>query len=383
MSAKTMSAAEACEALGIQPATLYAYVSRGLIRSQARPDSRAKVYLVADVERLRQKKSLRHSPESGALHALDWGLPVLESSVSRITGGSLFYRSHPLEGLLGCEIEDLVRLLWQQPDWKPSAQAWPAFDAADSGTFERLQLGLLWAGTRDLRGFDLSQAGILASSGRILAGFFAEIAGRQAGDLLGHFAGLDRLRRELLRRLLIVCADHELNTSTFTARCVASARATPYAAVSAGLAALAGRRHGGSTRRTEALFRVCEQAPSVNAGLRQWLQQEPDLPGCGHRLYPEGDPRWQALEAQLLRDFGDHPVWLQARAIAEAYAELELPAPNIDFGLAIVARILAWPAEAPTEALVWFALGRVIGWLAHIQEQYGQEAQIRPRARHT
>src|SRR5688500_5047696 len=79
----TLTAAEACERLGIQPASLYAYVSRGLIRSESGPDPRSRRYVAEDVERLLQKKALRRAPENAAQLALDWGLPVLDSSVSR------------------------------------------------------------------------------------------------------------------------------------------------------------------------------------------------------------------------------------------------------------------------------------------------------------
>lgn len=380
---KTLTSQQACEALGIQPATLYAYVSRGLIRSFEQTETRSKGYSAEDIAKLKAKKSLRQAPESGAMGSLDWGLPVLASSVSTIVDGQLKYRGQPLESLLKLSIEELVRLLWQQPDWEPPAKVAQAGELAlqGLGSFERLQLMNLWYGTRDLGAFDLSRAGALASSGRILTHFFAEVSGRSSSEqagLLGYFAELDAPRQNLLRIVLIVCADHELNSSTFTARCVASARSSPYAAVTAALAALEGLRHGGSTRETESLFQLCEQSPSVSIGLRRWLQQGKPLPGCGHRLYPDGDPRWQIVKRLLDRDFGGHPALQLTEQVLTGFAELDLPPPNLDFALATAGRVIAWPE---TEPLVWFALGRVIGWLAHIQEQYGQELHIRPRAR--
>lgn len=377
---RLLSAPEACDLLGIQPASLYAYVSRGLIRSVPRPQQRTRGYAAEDVERLLEKKSLRQAPEAAAFKTLDWGLPVLESGVSQIADGRLSYRGLSLDAALELSLEAVVGLLWQQPEHRTAVHGLPAaaeLPLANLGAFEQLQLRLLWSGTQDLAAFDLSPAGVLASSGRILQLFFNQLSGSAADSLLGHFAGLDAPRRELLRVLLIVCADHELNASTFTARCVASARSTPYAAISAALAALEGRRHGGSTREAEALFSFCAGAPA-GQGLRRWLQQHPTIPGCGHKLYPAGDPRWPAVAGVMERHFGDHPDWRLAQQLAAGLAELKLPPPNLDFALAAAGRIIAWPR---TEALCWFALGRVIGWLAHIQEQYGQELLIRPRAR--
>lgn len=373
----TLSASEACEMLGIQAATLYAYVSRGLIRSQAQPDSRARVYQREDVERLAQKKALRGAPESAVLHSLDWGLPVLESGVSTIADGRLYYRGQALESLLELSLEELVKLLWNQDRlvFNDSIAALPqVFDQL--GAYERLQLGMSWAGTQDPGAFDLSPEGIRTSCLKILSSGFAWVSGCQSPDLLGHFNQLETRQRELLRMLLIVSADHELNTSTFTARCVASARSSPYAAITAALAALEGQRHGGSTRRSEAFLNLCEQSGSASAGIRRWQQQGESLPGCGHRLYPEGDPRWPLIAERLRRDFSDHPQVQLGLELADSLVQRG-QLPNIDLGLALASRVLAWPGS---ETLVWFALGRLIGWLAHLQEQYSQELLIRPRA---
>ena len=386
-----MTAKQACEALGVLPATLYAYVSRGLIRSHVEPrnsgkGARGKRYLAADIEALRHKKALRAAPERVSLDSLDWGMPVLASTISTIVGGRLYYRGLPLNDLQGLRPEALTALLWQRPTGE-LAQAWlppPALlpsalsPSAQLGCYEQLQMLILWAGSQDLRAYDLQPDAVLATSVRILKTAFAQVSGQtEASDLLGYFGELDPARLRLLQTLLLVSADHELNTSTFTARCVASARATPWAAVSAALAALAGRRHGGSTRLTEALFQHCERADSATAGLRRWLQQNETLPGCGHRLYPQGDPRWELVAEVLAQDFATHRDLDLARAIAAALAELGQPPPNLDFALVVAARVLAWPGA---EALVWFALGRLMGWLAHIQEQYGQALLIRPRA---
>src|SRR3954452_16075321 len=87
------SADEASPPLGISRASLYAYVSRGLIRSFASPhDPRERLYAVEDVEALVRRRTRLRRPAAAAATALDWGLPVLETSLTRIENGRLFYR---------------------------------------------------------------------------------------------------------------------------------------------------------------------------------------------------------------------------------------------------------------------------------------------------
>src|SRR5689334_468964 len=91
----TLSADEAVARLKISRPTLYAYVSRGLIRSDADPsDPRRSLYLAEDVERLVASKVRGRKPERIAESTLEWGLPVLESQITVIQDGRLFYRGH-------------------------------------------------------------------------------------------------------------------------------------------------------------------------------------------------------------------------------------------------------------------------------------------------
>ncbi|HTJ20774.1 MAG TPA: citrate synthase, partial [Gemmatimonadaceae bacterium] len=90
-----IGAAEATRALGVTRPTLYAYVSRGLIRSEPAPGvTRERRYAREDVARLRRRADERRNPDKVAAHALQWGMPVLESSITLIGGDTLFYRGH-------------------------------------------------------------------------------------------------------------------------------------------------------------------------------------------------------------------------------------------------------------------------------------------------
>jgi citrate synthase len=183
----------------------------------------------------------------------------------------------------------------------------------------------------------------------------------------------------LLQAALILCADHELNVSSFSARCVASAGATPYAVVGAGLAALTGTRHGGNTGQLEAFLAEARTPAGVPAALARWLRRGANLPGFGHPLYPDGDPRGQALMAMITARLPRSRGTRLARAIAEAVAALNGEAPTVDFGLVALAAALELPPGAP---LALFALGRTVGWIGHAIEQYATGQLIRPRARY-
>ncbi len=183
--------------------------------------------------------------------------------------------------------------------------------------------------------------------------------------------GLDDDGAEWVRRALVLTADHELNASGFTARCVASTGASLRAAVIGGLAALSGSRHGGTTARVEALWDGLARDDAPAPSLRRHLEGADGLPGFGHPLYPRGDPRAEALLAPLLR--GD-PRLRDLVAAAEALTGRR---PSIDFALVALRRRLGLERGS---AFGLFALGRSIGWIAHALEQRRSGQLIRPRA---
>ena len=180
---------------------------------------------------------------------------------------------------------------------------------------------------------------------------------------------------DLIRAALIACADHELNVSTFTARCVASAGASPYNVTIAGLAALEGTKHGGATARVDASWEMLRQTGDLRAALAERLRRGEVIEGFGHPLYARGDPRASLLLAMLPK--GKAATF--ARELVAAAKAVIGEAPTVDFALVALARALGLPNGS---ALTLFAIGRTIGWIGHAIEQYEANAIIRPRAKY-
>ena len=374
-----LTAREAADRLGVKLDTLYAYVSRGRLRSVKVPGTRQRRYRAAEVEALRDAGAIPRSAESEAL------MPVIGSSICLIKSGRLYYRGQDAIVLSGsATLDEVAALLWRgepaaDPNAEPSATSDPA---AIGGLIERCQIRLAILADRDLPALDLTRTGLIATGWRIVQALAACVAPAAASSgpvhrRLAAAWGLDRAGSDLVRRCLVLIADHELNASTFVARCVASTGATPYAVVGAALGALSGRRHGGASARAEALFDELARGGDPLGLMAARLARDEDLPGFGHFLYPQGDPRAAAILDALART-GPASLALIENAVA-AGTRLTGQSPNVDFALAAAARALTLP---PNAALGLFVIGRTVGWIAHAIEQYESGILIRPRARY-
>jgi citrate synthase len=384
MSKSYLSAPEAAAELNVSRATLYAYVSRGLIRSEPMDGSRQRLYRAEDVRGLRARKS-PNAEKTGGGRATAPDAPVLESAITLIADDHLYYRGRDAAQLAAvASLESVAGLLWNCGDREPFAEAPPPLPGlpAVAAPYARAQAILAAAAPSDLKALNLQPWGVACTGARLARLMTAAFVGGQPSEAPLHeqLARAWRVGPEIaniIRAALILCADHELNVSTYTVRCVASARSTPYAAVLAGLSALQGPRHGGETARVAALFD--EAAQSDESVVANRLQRGERLPGIGHFLYAEGDPRQKTIMKMLKTITPDNDAYKKARAIATEAEALTGMAPNIDFGLVTLQRALDLPPSAP---LAIFAIGRCIGWIAHAQEQYARPELIRPRARY-
>lgn len=387
-----MSAVEASRVLGVRRATLYAYVSRGYVRSQSMPgSSRERRYLREDVERLRRRTEERRDPDKAAARVLQWGMPILESSITLIDGNTLYYRGYDAVVLSRSRsLEEVASLIWSGRFEEVFSSAPLEVAAAgrrsddDLPFVARAQSMLAGASARDPLAFDLRAASVARSGWRILnlltrTATLSRGAAPTIEQTLAQAWGVPARGIDLLRRALILCADHELNVSSFTARSVASAGSHPYAVVIAGLAALEGTRHGGVSARVESMLASMRRTRHLGSALGERLRRGETLDGFGHPLYRHGDPRAAAL-FDLLRDRYARSAELAFVAeFADAAASVVRERPTIDFALAALVRVLRLPIGS---ALTLFAIGRTIGWIGHAIEQYATGQLIRPRAKY-
>ncbi|HJY84782.1 MAG TPA: citrate/2-methylcitrate synthase [Candidatus Binatia bacterium] len=395
-----LTAREVTVELGVSASTLYAYVSRGLIRSEPTDGKkRVRRYHREDVQRLKERKELRRNPAKLAEQALHWGVPVLESSITLIADGRLYYRGHDVLALAATRtVEEVAGLIWLG---NPEADVTPLFAAAngkipprclavrqhlfDLPPTELFQAVLPVAAAEDVAACDLRPTAVAQTGARILRLLTLVAAGREesnsdiAHTLQAGWAPEDPAAAQFLRTALILCADHELHVSAFTARCVASAGSTPYAVVMAGLAALQGVKHGMYIEQVEPFLREVGTPERAQVVIANRLKRGEQLPGFGHRLYPEGDPRGGALLELMAKVYADSPATALAHAVIEQARRVIGESPTIDFALAVLASVLHLPSSA---APALFALGRTIGWIGHAIEQYQLDQLIRPRARY-
>jgi citrate synthase len=192
-----------------------------------------------------------------------------------------------------------------------------------------------------------------------------------------------------LSKYLVTVADHGMNASTFTARVVASTGSDAVSAVVAAVGALKGPLHGGAPGPVLDMLDVIGTKERAEAWLEGELLAKRRIMGMGHRVYRVRDPRAAVLEAavaSLEKAVGTTGRLSLARAIegaatrllAERHPTRALRA-NVEFYTAILLDALAIPRTlfSPT-----FAVGRVFGWYAHIEEQRKVGRLIRPSSRY-
>jgi citrate synthase len=407
-----LDAREATALLGVKLQTLYAYASRGLIESVAGPSGRARRYARADLERLKARHEARSGHGPVAAGAMRWGEPVLDSAITAIDGRGPHYRGHTAAALAeeGVSFEAVAELLWvgQLP---PQAPQWPrpSFDLKalapllpeDAAPLTTMALLLPAMAARDPERFAAPREADVARARLLLATLGAALVpaptkpapakgkappkskGRGAAGIASALAtalGHGNVEATaLLNRALILVADHELNVSTFTARVAASAGADLYACVSAALSAASGPLHGGACDRIEAFVADIGKPERARAAVTERARRGEAIPGFGHPLYPDGDPRAVTL-LQAAEKLAPKASPLRTLlALVKAMEETDRGRPTID--TALVALCLALGARPGTAASL-FALGRCAGWVAHVLEQRDAAVLLRPRVRY-
>jgi citrate synthase len=401
---KGLTSAEAAERLGVKPATIYAYVSRGLLH----PERTSTGSTFDRHEVLQLARSARQPGGPGRVDGRrpdrserGSDAPAFITELTLIEGGRLYYR-----GLDAVELsrrrsfEETAGWLWSggwgsgEEHWAvPPAMADVLASVPDGATLvERFMAGVVAMSLRDDLRHDLTATGVAVAGRTVLAGlasvlpYSRAVAGGRRGEPMAVrvWRGLTRTARsgaglDAVSAALVLAADHELAPSTLAARVAASFRADPYAVVLTGLGPASGSWYTGSTGAPTEVERLLVDAAEVGPerAIGERLRRVGEVPhGFGMPLYPDGDPRGRELLGRLEGVGGPDRIELVHRVVALG-RERGFPPPNFDLGLGA----LSFCAEmAPGSGQAIFTLGKVAGWLAHAIEEYSSPTRFRSRA---
>jgi len=371
-----LSSEEAARRLGVKVATLYAYVSRGLLESHRDPASRGSLFERTDIERM--------AVRSRGARQTETRLATVTTRVTQLRQdeGPLYRGRRATELARQASFEEVTAQLWEDGsvgDWRaPDLGPCPL-----TQTLDRMRWALVMCGASDPLRADERRGAVARSARRVIASL-TDVVGPGSRDegtatpiaaRLAHRLGGSGPTAAAVNAALILMADHELATSTMAVRVAASTRADIYDALLAGLATRAGPLHGGASQQAYELLAAAERDGGPRA-LNDALRWHRRLPGFGHVVYLSGDPRFDALlelAAPLLS--------AERRGLLDQVVELaaahDVPPPNCDLALAA----LSWGTGMPSDSgRTIFAVARIAGWTAHYLEELS-ERPIRFRAR--
>src|SRR5262245_45932564 len=320
---------EALKLLKVRTQTLYAYVSRGRIGMRPDPDDpRRSQYRAADIGSLTRRRERGKRPAAIAASAIAWGEPIITTTISTVQNGRLYYRGHDVAELAqSATLEEAAALLWdssgpvrfrldgRRPQGRGTARERAFVALAAAAAAGHPVHGRLPAILREEAPFVATEVAVALGAS---ATSDAPVHSRLAASWKKN-----RDTADLIRRALVLHADQELNSSTFAARVAASTGASLAACVLSGFATLSGPLHGDATVRIRSLMDevVRTDARTVIAA---HLASGVAIPGFGHPLYPEGDPRALALLAAF-----DPPPAFDRMITAVKTASGQRP--NLDF----------------------------------------------------
>ncbi|MFI7632543.1 citrate/2-methylcitrate synthase [Nonomuraea sp. NPDC049400] len=394
-----IDAATASARLGVKPATLYAYVSRGVLQRRHSEDGRRSLFSAEEVERLARRGRPRNQPPE----------LVIESGITALGVDRPYYRGLDALELAGTsDFETVATWLWtadpaggseaRNPGsvpWRCEPDALVAAVAAQRGLpedllpLDRLQVITTVLGASDSLRYQLDPASVAATGRRMIAGLvdaLPQLSEPQGGSIA------ERLWSRLcprpatpalldaLQAALVLLADHELAASTLAARVAASAKADPYAVVLTGLGVLGGPLHGGASYGAERLLAEVAEPHQAAREIGERVRRGERIPGFGHSIYKNGDGRGGLLLDLVSEAAPGHERLVAGRAVLEEMRRRRLPERNTDFALAILTAVSGMVSGAG-EAI--FAVARVAGWLAHAMEEYGRGTLLRLRASYT
>ncbi|GAB3872540.1 citrate/2-methylcitrate synthase [Terrabacter terrigena] len=366
---------EAAQRLGVKRATLYAYVSRGVLRSERRPGQQESLFDRAQIDTMASSTRSPGGPP-----------PVLRfrsiaTAVSSQVDGDLLYRGTSLADVVALgSFDEAARIVIGSPVTQaiPHMKTPSAVDLSVLPLERRMPVAVQLLAAADPFASDTDPERVCRSALSTVRAAVALVAGRPAPpesstDLaplaLEALGGSPTTPADVaaLRVLLVALLDHGLTASTVAARVAASTRAGLHDCLSAAYAAMAGPLHGAAPVAAHAL--LAEGADPAGLVARS-LRQHGGVPGFGHFLYPDGDPRADVVLEALWRRRGTTRLRRRVEAVAAVVAERTGQLPNIDLASAAVLHALHLPAESGE---VVFQMARSVGVAAHAVEEYAEE----------
>ena len=377
--ANWITAEEAQARLGVKLQTLYAYASRGLVATSSDADDpRRSLYAAEDIMRLALRKSRGRQGAAPTEPALGWVEPSVTSTVAAVSDGRLFYRGRDVADFSDfATFEETARLFWQADDEDPFMGLAPHPQVAVGPDPKARAFALLaHRSAQDPAASGRTPAALRREAASVLTDLVDAVCGQARNgplhDRLAKAWRVEGLKTDMIRRALVLAVDQELNPASLAVRVAASTGAPLAASALAGLATFNGPLHGGMTAQVSGFMAEARRTSDPRVAAMQRLAQGLDVPGFGHPMFPNGDPRARAL-AGALRYADD------IAGIAEAVEGVTGLAPNLDFALVAMARTLGLPGDAP---FVIMMAARTAGWLAHALEQRAMNVQLRPRAQY-
>jgi len=392
---------EAARRLGVKMATLYAYVSRGLLVSHPSPTGRRRLFDVEEVERLARR--------SRQGKAVETRMATITTGITQLTDDGPIYRGlRAIDLATRYRYEEVAEWLWDVDsegavDVRPGPE-WVAMDLGrppEIGTSDRMRWAVVMAGAAEPLRSDLRPEAVIRAARQVAASMVEVLpaAGPAAAgsgetppvtgvdgepDLTGSMAErltsvlTPRPTADLVRAVnaaMVLMADHELATSTLAVRVAASTRADIYDALLVALGTIAGPLHGGASQLAYSLL-VDAQRDGPERALDDTLRWQRVLPGFGHTVYKHGDARFGVL-LQLFEQLARPDQVELVHSIVDAAADHDIPPPNVDLALAAISWSTGMPADA---GRTLFTVARVAGWVAHYLEEL-EERPLRYRAR--
>ncbi|OQD56362.1 citrate synthase [Streptomyces phaeoluteigriseus] len=391
---RRLTTKEAAELLGVKPETVYAYVSRGQLSSRRVPGGRGSTFDAQEVDRLarRNRRESNGSPGTGAEQSVRTRLTLIDQD-------RYYYRGVDATELAARHsYEEVAEWLWTgrlrtgATFTAPRASVEAARRAVDAlpehtGPTDRLRVAAISAAVADPLRFDLSQDAVLGAARGLIPTLVAALppklpshrdCGSLAQRLWGRLSWQPAAEAPLhvLDTALALLVDHDLAASTLAVRVAASARAHAYAAVTAGLGVIEGPLHGAASGLAHRLVLEVLDQGSAGPVIAEELRAGRRIPGLGHRLYTQEDPRARALFALLEEIPEAAPALAAARDIVATTARHTPLHANVDLALAVLTASCGMEASAGETV---FAVARTAGWIAHALEEYGERPlRMRP-----